>query len=192
MTVRIGKTTKTFRLVIGTGANRKRFTLGEYPTLSLAAAREKAQDIIAKKRLHPTETARTTFSEALETYYRVSLSTLRPRTQMLMRRVLDRHLQLHLGDRVLDEIKRREIAPIVDTMADTPTIKHTAFSYLSTFLNWAVKRGYIDSAPPTRMEAPRRAESRDRVLAPAKLVAIWQAAPDDDYGRIVRLLILSG
>ena len=57
MTVRVGKTAKTFRLVIGTGTNQKHFTLGHYPTVSLAAAREKAPDIIAKEQLRtPNET----------------------------------------------------------------------------------------------------------------------------------------
>ena len=34
--------------------------------------------------------------------------------------------------------------------------------------------------------------SRDRVLSDAELVEIWNACRDDDYGRIVRLLILTG
>jgi len=53
LSVRVGKAAKTFQLVIGTGANRKRFTIGTYPALSLAAARERARDIIAKERLNP-------------------------------------------------------------------------------------------------------------------------------------------
>jgi integrase len=39
---------------------------------------------------------------------------------------------------------------------------------------------------------PAGAKSRDRVLSDAELVAIWNACGDDDYGRIVRLLILLG
>ena len=31
-----------------------------------------------------------------------------------------------------------------------------------------------------------------RVLSDAELVAIWKACPDSDYGRIVKLLILTG
>ena len=55
-----------------------------------------------------------------------------------------------------------------------------------------MKRGYIDTSPTDRMGAPQRLPSRDRVLTPAELVAIWNAAPDSDYGRIVKLCILSG
>src|SRR6266853_1561184 len=59
----VGKTAKTFRLVIGRGKERKRFTLGRYdpPHLTLAMAREKARDIIARDRLQQTQLPRTTF-----------------------------------------------------------------------------------------------------------------------------------
>src|SRR4029450_6587407 len=33
---------------------------------------------------------------------------------------------------------------------------------------------------------------RDRVLSDAELAAIWKAAPDNDYRRIVKLLMLTG
>ena len=33
---------------------------------------------------------------------------------------------------------------------------------------------------------------RDRVLSDAEAAAVWLAAPDNDYGRIVRLLLLTG
>jgi integrase len=34
--------------------------------------------------------------------------------------------------------------------------------------------------------------SRDRVLSDAELAAIWKALPEDQFGSIVRLLILTG
>lgn len=55
------------------------------------------------------------------------------------------------------------------------------------FFNWCMRRGYIESAPTTRMETPRKPRSRERTLSAAELVAIWRSAPDDDYGRILRL-----
>ena len=76
LAVWVGKTTKSFRLVIGSGANRKRFTLGQFdpPRFTLAMAREKARDIIAQERLQKTELPRTAFEEAVELYERAHLS----------------------------------------------------------------------------------------------------------------------
>src|SRR5690349_6151412 len=97
LSVRVGKSGKTFQLVIGTGESRKRFTLGTYdpPRFTLAMAREKARDIIARERLQPqSETLpKTTFEDALEIYYRVHLPTLRYRSELFKRRTLDRHFR---------------------------------------------------------------------------------------------------
>ncbi|MGB6939628.1 MAG: integrase, partial [Xanthobacteraceae bacterium] len=35
-------------------------------------------------------------------------------------------------------------------------------------------------------------KARDRVLSDGELAEVWRSAPDDDYGRIVKLLILTG
>lgn len=195
LAVRVGKRTKTFILTTGTrrSRNRKRFTLGAYdpPRFTLAMAREKARDIIAAERLKKTETPRTTFAEALEIYYRIHLPTLRTASARCVRQALDRHFRPKLGKKALADIKRSDIAPVLDTMIHIPAAMHSTFKYLRAFLNWCVKRGYIEAAPTDRMEPPKRPKSRTRVLSPDELVVIWRAAPDTDYGRIVKLCILS-
>ena len=92
----------------------------------------------------------------------------------------------------LSEIKRTDIAPILDTMLDRPPTLLSAFRFLRTFLNWCVEPGYIEHAPTDRMKPPKSPPSRERVLAAEELIAIWRACPDDDYGRILKLLMLSG
>jgi len=78
-------------------------------------------------------------------------------------------------------------------MLETPTEMHDAFAYLSMFLNWCMRRGYMENAPTARMETPPKPPSPERTLSSAELIAVWVAAdPDTDYGRIVRLSILSG
>ena len=93
LAVRVGKTTKTFRLVIGSGANRKRFTLGQFdpPRFTLAMAREKARDIIAQERFKKIELPRTTFKEAVELYERAHPSRLRQSTARNVKHVLNVH-----------------------------------------------------------------------------------------------------
>ena len=38
--------------------------------------------------------------------------------------------------------------------------------------------------------APDMGKARERVLSDQELVAIWKACGDDDYGKIVRLLMV--
>jgi integrase len=42
------------------------------------------------------------------------------------------------------------------------------------------------------IRARNQSGSRTRVLTEAELVEVWKSCLDDDYGRIVRLLILTG
>ena len=46
--------------------------------------------------------------------------------------------------------------------------------------------------PRGRHQQVQQGASRERVLADAELVKIWNAAPASDYGRIVKLLMLTG
>lgn len=193
LAVRVGKTAKTFRLVIGKGRDRRHLTLGRYdpPQFTLAIAREKARDILAEARLSTAEVPRTTFAEAADLYDRLHLGTLRQSTARDVRRTLNRRAA-KLREMALADITRRDIAPILDGMLETPAEMGAVYRHLRAFFRWCVGRGYLEILPTDRMSSPKRGESRSRVLSSEELVAIWRAAPDDDYGRIVKLCILSG
>src|SRR6266851_808691 len=121
LAVVVGKHSKTFTLVTGRGKDRKRHTLGRYepPHFTLAMAREKARDIIARDRLEQTQLPRTTFREASELYDRLHLPALRPTTARDIRRTLNRECA-KLANMALADITRRDIAPILDAMIGTP------------------------------------------------------------------------
>jgi integrase len=55
-----------------------------------------------------------------------------------------------------------------------------------------MKKGLVDLHPVIATEPAIKAVSRDRVLSDGELVAVWKACAEDGYGRIVRLLILTG
>ena len=67
-----------------------------------------------------------------------------------------------------------------------------ARSALSAMFVWAMKTGTAQHNPLIGAYAPDIAPSRDRVLTNSELSAVWRACGDDDLGRIVRLLILTG
>src|SRR5579884_2856329 len=192
--VRVGTRAKTFVLITRSGKNRKRHTIGRYdpPRFTLAMAREKAGDIIARERLAKSDGPQTTFEDAVEVYYRVHLPKLRPSSQRNIKRYLDRHYRPKLGKRILGELKRSDIAPLLDEMLDTPAAMHNGFKHLASFLNWCAARGYMEDVPTDRMPTPPRSPSRTRVLSAGEIVAVWNGAPDSDYGRILKLCLLSG
>ena len=50
----------------------------------------------------------------------------------------------------------------------------------------------MDANPVAATNRPQEPVSRDRVLSDGELREIWNACQDDDYGRIVKLLLLTG
>jgi integrase len=70
-----------------------------------------------------------------------------------------------------------------------------ARSALSTAFVWAMQQGFMGSHPQNPVIAtkkPNDATPRDRVLEDDELAAIWRACEDDHFGRIVKLLMLTG
>ena len=63
---------------------------------------------------------------------------------------------------------------------------------LSSLFAWAMREGIAEVNVVIGTNKPAEPPSRDRVLTDAELDGIWAASRDDDYGRIVRLLMLTG
>src|SRR5262249_51103894 len=63
---------------------------------------------------------------------------------------------------------------------------------LSAMFNWAIREGYeIAGNPVFGTNRPAEPKSRERVLADNELAEIWRACREDDYGRIIKLLMLT-
>jgi integrase len=66
-----------------------------------------------------------------------------------------------------------------------------ARTVLSAFFVWAIGEGLCEANPVIGTNANPES-ARDRVLSTVELVSIWNAVPENDYGRIIRLLMLTG
>jgi integrase len=65
-------------------------------------------------------------------------------------------------------------------------------SATSSMFAWAMQMGYVDANPVTNAFKPEPPKSRDRVLSSDELIAIWRNLEDDDYGKVIKMLILTG
>lgn len=64
---------------------------------------------------------------------------------------------------------------------------------LSAFFTWLIREGIADANPVIGTNDPARGmQARDRVLSDAELRIIWRASGEGDFGRILRLLALTG
>ena len=133
-----------------------------------------------------------TFDAALKLYLVAAQSRLRPRTRVETERYLSRYLR-PLHGLQLAKIDRRLIAEQLSRIASIhgAATANRARASLAAFLSWTMKEGLIDQNPAIgttqRPEPPRSG-----VLSNDELRAIWHALPDTDYGRVVKLLIMTG
>jgi integrase len=63
---------------------------------------------------------------------------------------------------------------------------------LSAMFNWAIREGFDIPNPVFGTNRPAEPKSRERVLTDAEIAEIWSACRDDDHGRIIKLLALTG
>jgi integrase len=167
---------------------RRRFAaveLGDDPGAERRAEREAANAVVL------------TLGDVAKRYLDAKRDVLRSSTY----KSTERNLNVHFGPlsgRPIAEIKRQEIAArlqeIVKQFGRTAAAR--ARSTLSTTFVWALKEGLVETSqnPVTLVNDPLAGidNSRSRVLSNAELVKVWRATRDDDFGRIVRLLILLG
>ncbi|MDJ0977265.1 MAG: site-specific integrase [Erythrobacter sp.] len=183
--------TKTFVVVHGT--ERRRFTIGRYPTLSLKQARDKAKELQAgltlgliDKRPSPP------FVEALELYLEASSAKNRERTVADYRRLLTRHFAF--GRKRLSDITRADLQQKLNKLKDRPSEQRHAFVAAKVFFNWAVGEEHMRENPIGTMQAPTRQQARERVLSNDELRAIIMMAREYSwpFGPIVELLAYTG
>jgi integrase len=94
----------------------------------------------------------------------------------------------------IGEITRADVAArLLAITRNSGTVTGSrARSALSTLFAWAMGEALCEANPVVGTNKPPDSTPRDRVLSDTELVAIWTACKDDDYGRIVRLLALTG
>lgn len=198
-----GRRTWVFQYSHGSGDGRVngRLTIGEYPALPPAKARSIAQDYYADVRRggHPAvekkqkrEEARHTFGRLVSGYLEFQKNEIRPRSYVLVELYLNQYART-LHGLPATAIDRKKIADLLDTVAKNSgaVSANRARSALSALFSWAMRKGLHDSNPCIGTEK-RKERSRDRVLTDNELAAVWSALGPNDYGDVLRLLILTG
>jgi len=134
-----------------------------------------------------------TLRKITDQYLAVAKKKQRPRTHSeVARYLLIAWKPLHSVS--VFKITRRHVAARVAEIAEQrgAVSAARARTALSTMFNWAIREGLdIPANPVLGTNRPEQPKSRERVLSDAELAEIWRACGDDDYGRMVRLLILT-
>jgi integrase len=177
---------------------QRRESLGDIRKVPLEDARKIARQRFAKVELgidpRAAQKPTVTLRKAADTYLGIKQDTMRPATYTQASYHLLR-LWAPLHNQPLAEITRADVAAALQTITKNQgrTSAARARGNLSALFGWAQREGICEHNPVQNTNNPAEGiKARDRVLADGELVSIWRACRDDDFGRIVRLLLLTG
>jgi integrase len=117
---------------------------------------------------------------------------IRPRTFRELKRYLAGPHFKTLHGMPIDKVTKRDIASRLTTLMRErgSIVAEQARGAISGFFAWCLRMGIVEANPVIGTIQPAGAPARERVLNNDELASIWRSCGDDDYGRIVRLLIL--
>jgi integrase len=104
-------------------------------------------------------------------------------------------LWLPLHKKPIAAITRRDVADRLDEIVKQSgrVAAARARGSLSALYAWSIAEGLCEVNPVAGTNDPAKGiEARERTLSDGELSTIWHACREDDFGRIVRLLILLG
>jgi integrase len=185
------------------GASR-RMLLGSAAVLGAEAARLEAKKILGRVALGENPAGdrrdrrdkdRNTMRALVDEYLAARRPELRPKSFTEMERYLRGGYFKPLHNMPIDQITRHDVARRIVAIGRESgnATAREARGALSTFFVWCLRMGLCEQNPVINAVKPAETKPRERVLSDDELAAIWNACSGDgEYGKIIRLLILTG
>ncbi|MBN9787499.1 hypothetical protein DMP17_02695 [Pseudonocardia sp. TMWB2A] len=188
MSLRVEKSgRKTFYARFRYGVEQKRMKLGVYPRLSLATAREKANDLLRQvdEGVDPTKRRRVANMrvDAVCRQFITLHAQARNRSWREAERILEREFITPYGQRDIRDIKRFDVLEVMDAAIERGSSyqANRILSHVRKFFNWCVERGIVDVSPIIGLKAPTKEQSRDRVLSDDEVARLLRACENEMY-----------
>lgn len=194
---------KTWTLLYRHQKLMRRLTVGTYPPLSLADARDMAKAKLAEvqRGLDPAtlkQEARDadTFAAVAERYLAEHARVHKKASSVYEdEKILRRALLPAWGKRKAADIKRRDVIALVDGIATrAPIAANRALSLASKIFNFALFKEIIAVSPAYRVPKPGKEQTRERALSDDEIGRFWQAIQGEsaDVAALFELLLRTG
>jgi integrase len=193
--LRVGQSSKTWVLRARVGAKVITTTLGRYPALSLAKAREAARLVLTD--YAETGSPRTKLTiEALAAEFVERHCKVKNKRWQEQERQLALYVLSEWRGRDVATVRKRDVVALLDSLSDRglTTMVNRVLSLLHKMFRWAQGRDMIDTNPAASIPKPAAETARDRVLDVAEIKALWGVTGHMGYpfGTLCRLLLLTG
>ncbi|HTX42849.1 MAG TPA: site-specific integrase [Acidobacteriaceae bacterium] len=181
---------------------QRRITIGGFPELSAAAARDEASDLRNQIRkghdpLEEREKDRNepTMHALIDDYLQSDLFLQRrSHTQREYRRMIEKIIRKKLGSRRLKAINARDIQQLRVSLAETPYQANRVLALLSRMFTYAIKEKWISENPAKDTERCEE-KKREACLTVDQIKAFRTALDgykDQNAANALRLLLLTG
>ncbi len=192
---------KTWGVVYRHEGRKRRLTLGAYPSLSLAYARQLAKDALQevahgndpagdKQAERRAETLGELAAEYIEKYAKKNKRSWRTDELAFERDILPRWRH-----RKAASITRKEVVRLLDDIVErgAPIQANRVLEILRKAYNWAISRDIVIYNPCIGIERPVKERASDRVLTDDEIKAVWAALTDEkpDIAAAYKLRLLT-
>jgi integrase len=134
-----------------------------------------------------------TFTALVPIYLEARAGALRNNTYKVTRAYLERYWK-PLHGLTVGAITRADVAATLTaiTKDNGPVSANRARSALSRCFRWAIGEGLCDNNPVVGTNEREENGPRERSLSDAETAEVWLNAPDNRFGKLVRLILLTG
>jgi integrase len=205
--IAIARIKNRLRKTAAGGYPQRRVTIGHYPAISLAEAREQARQFFedAKVGIDPVEREEMrrrelerqradTFAAVVDRYMDEHVRAKKLRSEVEIERVLRKHAVPKFGHRPMGEIERSELKKLLaDRAKEAPARANYLFANLKALFGWAAREEIIDRTPMDRLERPAPTVERERVLSEDELRLLLEATKTlgPPFDAMIMVLLLS-
>jgi integrase len=200
------------------GEQTRRHTIGLTTEKTADQARERAKDIFAHVRLGKDpeaerqdahEMAKDLFEKRVDEYLKEKLHPIKVGKKPMRQRSyeeVERHLKTHCEPflkKPIGSITQRDIADRYKAIAGRfkdkegnlrggPGAAARTWASLRAFFHWAMRNGLVEKNVAALYDGAGVSEPRKRTLTDSEIAIVWKACNADQFGDIVKLLILTG
>ncbi|MCH8549763.1 MAG: tyrosine-type recombinase/integrase [Balneolaceae bacterium] len=186
----------------------KRYTIGRYPAVSLAKAREEVKELsyqvskgvdpnVEKKKRKETRSV-LQFQDLASKYKSIHLPSLRETTSQEHTRIIDSELVPVLGKMDLDQIDKSQILSLLDSKAikqGKKTMANRIRTRLHSIFEFGIQRGLVDKNPVSGIKPfPEGEKQRERYYSDKEIKLLWSAFDEQDEPSrsLMKMLLLTG
>jgi len=188
----------------GDRRNPRKYTIGEYGSVTPHQARVEAQRVLAERaagrdpQTEKQESKRRLKTDQVDSLVAefISRHVAQNRTARETTRILHHDVLPHWGTWTIHEVRKRDVIALLDKVRERGALvmANRVLAVVRKFFNWCMGRGVLERSPCANIGVPTREQARHRVLSDEELGLVVAAtrALGFPFGSIVELLALTG